>query len=140
MSVKARLSRVDLERVDIMPKELQPGVLYVSLEFGTAAHLCACGCGEKVRTPLGPTEWSFTDSREGPTLYPSIGNWQQTCQSHYWIRKGEIIWAEEWTAEQIEAGRLGEQRRRQVYYERMYHKQDGFFIKIWRWILSLLRG
>ena len=34
-----------LQRVHHMPKELQPGILYVSEEFLTAAHLCACGCG-----------------------------------------------------------------------------------------------
>ena len=45
-----------------MPQDLRPGVLYVSEEFGAAAHLCACGCGEKVSTPLGPTEWSLEET------------------------------------------------------------------------------
>lgn len=122
-----------------MPKKLRSGVLYVSVEFSTAAHLCACGCGEKVRTPLGPTEWTFTDSREGPTLHPSIGNWQQPCRSHYWIRKGKIVWAEKWTKEKIKTGRRGEKFRRQAYYEYMYGKNGGFFTKLGRWILRLLR-
>lgn len=135
-----KLSRIDLERVHVMPKKLRTGVLYVSVEFGTAAHLCACGCGEKVRTPLGPTEWTFTYSCEGPTLYPSIGNWQQACQSHYWIREGRVIWAEKWTSEQIEVGQQKEQLRRQEYYECMYGMRGGVFIKLWRWILRLFRG
>ena len=59
-----------------MPQDLRPGVLYVSEEFGAAAHLCACGCGEKVSTPLGPTEWSLEETGGGPTLRPSVGNWQ----------------------------------------------------------------
>ena len=28
-----------------MPKDLKRGVVYVSEQFGAAAHLCACGCG-----------------------------------------------------------------------------------------------
>jgi len=86
-----------------MPKELEPGVLYVSEEFGAAAHLCACGCGSKIRTPLGPTDWAFEEAESGPTLYPSIGNWQHACQSHYWIRQGRVVWAPKWAPEQIAA-------------------------------------
>src|SRR5580700_141176 len=93
-----------LERVHYMPKELAPGVLYVSQDFDIAMHLCACGCGSKVKTPLGSTEWSVEETRGGPSLRPSIGNWQQACQSHYWIKHGEVLWAEKWTAEEIAAG------------------------------------
>lgn len=68
--------RIKLERVHFMPKELHAGMLYVSEEFGAAAHLCACGCGAKIRTPLGPTEWSVEETSAGPTLRPrsAIGN------------------------------------------------------------------
>lgn len=58
-----KIERLRLERVHYMPKVLEPGVLYVSEEFGAAAHLCACGCGAKIRTPLAPTEWTFEDTR-----------------------------------------------------------------------------
>jgi len=108
--------RISLQPVEHMPSELAPGVLYVSQEYATAAHLCPCGCGAKVRTPLGPTEWSLTVTGRGPTLYPSIGNWQRPCQSHYWIREGEIVWAPQWTPEQIAAGRDREEQRRRAYY------------------------
>ncbi len=42
-----KLDRISLQRVHHMPKVLEPGILYVSEEFGAAAHLCACGCGVK---------------------------------------------------------------------------------------------
>ena len=35
--------RIELQRVRYMPKDLNTGVLYVSEEFSTAAHLCPCG-------------------------------------------------------------------------------------------------
>ena len=30
--------------VTAFPEKLEDGTLYVSVEFGTAAHLCFCGC------------------------------------------------------------------------------------------------
>jgi hypothetical protein len=129
--------KIELQRVRYMPKELKPGVLYVSNEFGAAAHLCACGCGSKIRTPLGPTEWTLQETDRGPTLHPSIGNWQLACQSHYWLRGGEVIWAPKWTAEQIAAGRRGEEKREQVYYDALDRQRGGTLRRFWRWVKSL---
>jgi hypothetical protein len=113
-----------------MPKVLEPGVLYVAEEFGAAAHLCACGCGVKIRTPLGPIGWSLEETENGPTLHPSIGNWQQRCQSHYLILDGEVKWAETWTRKQIAAGYRREEARRRVYYEAKGRKR-GSMRKLW---------
>lgn len=113
-----------------MPAQLAPGILYVSEEFETAAHLCACGCGDKIRTPLGPTEWQFIDDREGPSLFPSVGNWQRACQSHYWVDRGHITWSSKWSPDQIAAGRVSEQRRRDRYYADMYSKR--WWTRMWR--------
>jgi hypothetical protein len=133
-----RLDAITLRRVEYMPKQLEPCILYVSEEFGTAQHLCACGCGSKIRTPLGPTEWSVQETPDGPSLWPSVGNWQQACQSHYIIRGGRIIWAGQWTPEQIAAGRHAEEARRKAYYDAMYAK-PGVFAQFWRWLKKLLR-
>lgn len=131
-----KLSHITMERVEYMPKQLQPGILYVSEKFCTAAHLCACGCGEKIRTPLGPTEWSVKETAGGPSVWPSVGNWQKACQSHYVIRNGRIIWHDQWSAAQIAAGRRDEQERRQAHYDAMY-AQDGLWNRFWRWVKSL---
>ena len=55
-----KLITIKLACVEFIPKTLEPGVLYVSEEFEAAVHLCACGCGLKVSTPLSPTEWDVT--------------------------------------------------------------------------------
>jgi hypothetical protein len=128
--------RIRLERVRAMPAQLEPGVLYVSEEFETAAHLCACGCGSKIRTPLGAAEWRLTGDPEGPTLYPSIGNWQRPCKAHYWIENGRVQWSSRWSPEQIAAGRAVEQRRRERYYGQRY--PQGRWARTWRWLKSLL--
>lgn len=117
-----------------LEKELLPGVLYVSEEFGAAAHLCACGCGVKIRTPLGPTDWAFEETDSGPTLHPSVGNWQQACQSHYWILRGEVIWADIWSPEQIAAGRHDEEECQRVYYEALDRQHRGLLQILWHWI------
>jgi hypothetical protein len=65
--------------------------LYVSLEYRTAVHLCACGCGAKVVTPLGPNDWVLTFDGT-VTLRPSVGNGQQPCRSHYLIRHDRVDW------------------------------------------------
>ena len=134
-----RLTHIQLVRVHYVPKVLEPGLLYVSEEFGAAVHLCACGCGSKVSTPLGPTEWALDDTDMSPSLKPSVGNWQLACQSHYWIHRGEILWSGQWTRDQIEAGRRAEESRRQEYYEQRARQREGFFRRLWRWLVSLVR-
>src|SRR5438128_11441089 len=126
--------RFRLERVHYMPKLLESGVLYMSDEFGAAAHLCACGCGSKIRTPLGPTEWTLEETDNRPTLHPSIGNWQLPCQSHYLIIRGEVIWAPRWTPEQIAAGRRDEERRAREYYDALERQRGGIVRRLWRWV------
>jgi hypothetical protein len=126
-----------LRRVRFMPDTLEPGVLYVSEQYRTAQHLCACGCGAKIRTPLGSTEWTFTDTTGGPTLSPSIGNWQQACQSHYLIKGGKVRWAGKWTERQIRVGRRQEHKRRQAYYDALY--PPGILQRLSRWLKSLFR-
>jgi hypothetical protein len=129
--------KIRLQRVYYIPKDLEAGVLYVSEEFGAAAHLCACGCGSKIRTPLSPTEWSLEETARGPTLHPSIGNWQQACKSHYWIRYGQVVWADKWTPEQIEAGRYAEESRRTAYYDALDSRRSEPLRKFWNWLKGL---
>jgi hypothetical protein len=112
-----RTEHFALQSVHYMPKLLEAGILYVSEEFHTSAHLCACGCGQKVRTPLGPTEWTIKEDSRGPTLRPSVGNWQLPCKSHYLITNGSVQWSNQWTDKQIHAGRQKEHARRTAFYE-----------------------
>jgi hypothetical protein len=133
-----KLSHIKLLHVEYMPKQLEPGVLYASERFGAVAHLCACGCGAKIRTPLGATEWALTETSSGPSLWPSVGNWQQACKSHYVVDRGAVIWCGTWTPEQIMAGRQQEEQRRKDYYDAEYPKPQGIVIRLWKWLKSLL--
>lgn len=77
--------------IEYIPAELEPGHLYVSMQFETAVHLCACGCRSKVVTPFGLRDWILTFDGT-VSLRPSVGNGQQHCRSHYNIRNNRIDW------------------------------------------------
>ncbi|MFC1414146.1 DUF6527 family protein [Streptacidiphilus sp. N1-12] len=91
--------------IDNFPDQLEPGTLYISIPYTTAAHLCCCGCGHEVVTPLSPTDWQLTFDGQSVSLHPSIGNWSLACQSHYWIRTNTVHWAPRWSPERIATNR-----------------------------------
>jgi hypothetical protein len=41
-------------------------------------------------TPFSPKDWKLIFYGESVSLYPSIGNWNFPCKSHYWITKNSI--------------------------------------------------
>lgn len=98
-----RLDSITPELVELAPRVLQPGRLYVSQKYKVAVHLCCCGCGEKVVTPFSAAEWQIKLTGGRATLHPSIGNWSMTCQSHYWIRNNRVIWSGALTKSRIKA-------------------------------------
>lgn len=126
-----KVERIRLEVVEFMPAQLEPAVLYVSEKYRTAAHLCACGCGEKVRTQLGDPGWRLTTGRSGPTLYPSIGNWQKPCRSHYFIRDGRVLWQGAWTDNEVLEGRRAEEMRRDAHFRVL---SEGQWSRLKRWL------
>ena len=75
-----------------MPETLNEGILYVAPHFNCAIHLCMCGCGEKVCTPLDPGQWNWTYTNGNVSLHPSVGNFQYNCKSHYFLKDGIVHW------------------------------------------------
>lgn len=97
------LKRLEHKFVKSVPRVLEPGILYVSLDYGTAVHSCCCGCGEEVVTPITPTDWNLTFDGVSISLSPSVGNWNLKCRSHYFVRKGKVINAGSWSQARIDA-------------------------------------
>ncbi|WP_278374022.1 DUF6527 family protein [Sphingobium xenophagum] len=102
--------------VESFPETLEAGVLYISLEYGSAAHSCCCGCGEEVVTPLTPTDWSIIYDGEAVTLHPSVGSWTLPCRSHYVIRRNRVIEAPPWSDSEIEAERRRDRRAKAAHF------------------------
>lgn len=105
----SKQSRLRHQWVRFIPEKPEPGIIYISREYKTATHLCCCGCGLDVITPLNSAKWSLTDHGDSISLFPSIGNWSFPCKSHYWIDHNRIKWAGAMTQIQIARVREGDQ-------------------------------
>jgi hypothetical protein len=103
--------------VKFIPEQLEEKTLYISLKYNIASHLCGCGCGYEVVTPLSPVEWKLIFDGKSISLYPSIGNWDYPCKSHYWIKNGKVKWANKWSQNEIEAGRRHDAEQTLEYYQ-----------------------
>ena len=133
------VDRYELAEVKYLPKELDEGILYYSEDFSIAAHKCACGCGGEVYTPIKKGEWALSKNSSGPSLHPSIGNWNFACRSHYWLRRGAVDWSYAWSQERIEAGRKMEEEKRLE----LYGKPSGWrttFSRMIDWLKRKLLG
>lgn len=111
-----RYSHLEHRFVQNIPNCLEPGVLYVSMEYGTAIHSCCCGCGEEVITPFTPTDWQMTFDGETISLWPSVGNWNLICRSHYVIKRGRVIEAGPWSDAKISIERQRDKTAKAHYY------------------------
>lgn len=113
------------EFVEFIPDKLSPGKLYISIPYKTASHMCCCGCGQEVVTPISPTDWRVTFNGQSATLDPSIGNWSFDCRSHYLIVNDRIHWAEEWTPELIERGRERDRANKKKAFLQAQNASEG---------------
>ncbi len=98
-----------------IPETLAPGTLYVCISYATAVHLCACGCGNEVVTPLTPVDWRLCFNGR-VSLSPSIGNWSFPCRSHYWITDDRVHWSTTWDDERIERNRAQDRIAKEAYF------------------------
>ena len=144
-----RHNRLEHRFLRYIPEVLEPGVLYISMDYATAVHRCACGCGEEVVTPFTPTDWKMTFDGETISLRPSIGNWTLPCRSHYVIVQGRVVEAAPWTEEQIAAERRRDRDVKAHYYGEIEPNDItvnavapapeeslgvGFLQRIWHWL------
>lgn len=100
-----KLTEVKPRFVEFVPDTLEDGIVYVSIPYGAMVHLCCCGCGEKVSTPLDPAQWSLTYDGKQISLSPSVGNGSLPCNSHYIISRNGVQWCAPLTAGQTAAAR-----------------------------------
>lgn len=142
-------TRLEHRFVEELPERLESGVLYVSIEYATAAHRCCCGCGEEVITPFTPTDWKMTFDGETISVQPSIGSWTLACRSHYVIDRGKVIKAGAWTDEQVAAERRRDRAAKARHYSQGPAEERsakgwvwstpqpteiGLVRRAWRWI------
>jgi hypothetical protein len=91
--------RYKYKYVEDVPDELKPANLYIISNdtfYWQVAMLCPCGCKKTLHLNLikgNHPKWSFDiDKKKRISLHPSIDR-TVGCKSHFWVRKGKIIWA-----------------------------------------------
>jgi len=146
-----RYNRLAHSLVDDIPEQLAPGMLYVSSRYATAVHLCCCGCGSEIVTPLAPAQWRMTFDGENVSLHPSIGNWNLPCRSHYIIMRGQVIEADTWSEQQVAHGHARDKQARTAYYDSKMspapleavneqiaapNDQQGWWARLWCYLMS----
>jgi hypothetical protein len=109
---------IKYEFVELIPAELEEAKVYISIPYSTAVHNCLCGCGTKVVTPIKPHKWTLIYDGESISLFPSIGNWNFPCRSHYWIREGSVLDAGPMPQEIIDYGRMRDAALTDLFYAR----------------------
>src|ERR1700749_4168961 len=104
--------------VEYIPAQPDEGTLYISVQYKTVEHLCICGCGNKVVTPITPNDWRLTFDGVSVSLYPSIGNWSFPCRTHYFVTNNKIEMMRNWSENRIKDSREDEQKRKNNYYSK----------------------
>ena len=130
-----RVSQLQPSFVDFIPDPLEPGVLYVSRRYATASHLCCCGCGLDIVTPLNPAKWRLTEQGGTVSLHPSIGNWSFPCKSHYWIEANSVKWAGAMSAAAIADVKARDRRDAATLT-----RQRGFWPSVRHWLATAARA
>lgn len=102
--------------VEFIPDSLEEGILYITIEYKTAVHKCACGCGNKVVTPISPNDWRLIFDGKTVTLKPSIGNWGFDCRSHYWITNNVVEPATIWTEKKVPERKKKKRNRKRSFF------------------------
>ena len=130
--------------VEFIPDKLEKDTIYISINHCTSVHKCCCGCGKEVVTPLSPTDWELTFDGESVSLFPSVGNWNFECKSHYWIKNNKIEWARTWSEKEINDVRLQSLIEKKHYYKNNISSRDlsidqsnvklSFWLRLKHWL------
>jgi hypothetical protein len=118
------------EFVEFIPKNIEEDKLYISIEYNVAKHKCPCGCGTEIVTSLSPVGWKLIYNGDTVSLEPSIGNWQQKCKSHYFIKNDQVVWA----------GEISESNMEKVIYKDIEDHQNYYKKNILERILGKIFG
>lgn len=127
------ISHIEAVFVEYIPEEKELGKLYISEKYNTASHLCCCGCGLLVVTPLKPYEWQLIKKNGKVSLFPSIGCWSFPCRSHYWIESNKVKPSYVMSDKQIEKMR---NREEVEFLEAIERKSQKLSVwrRIWNWL------
>ncbi|HLO96315.1 MAG TPA: DUF6527 family protein [Burkholderiaceae bacterium] len=117
-----------------LPSTVGPFEFHYSRRFDMAALACACGCGHRVMLNL--LDQHHLDIEDGlPTVTPSILVSDAPCLSHFFIRRGRVQWAEQWSQKTVDRV-MQSQVRRHVEQDRMLKSRPSLARRWVDWVRS----
>lgn len=92
--------RLHIVEYEMLPTRMPHRDLVLTKDDGdpwSVGMLCPCQCRNVIEilvTPGVRPRWDFeVDAAGRPSLSPSV--WRKSgCRSHFWVRKGRIMWCE----------------------------------------------
>lgn len=126
--------RYKYKSVERTPETLMADIVYVNNEFEIATLLCACGCGHRI-TLLIPDGHQVENKNGFATISPSIGVWDASCKSHFYVTNGEIDWYDSWSDEAIKRSML----KQRMKHEHKSRQHLPWYGKLWLKIKRFFR-
>lgn len=128
------MSQIDhyvMQCVQSFPTPMEPGILYVSLSYSTAGHICPCGCGREVVTKLSPARYRIIFDGE-VSLKPSVAATGLPCNSHYFITRGEVDWYAKLDRAEMARAQAADRRAVEDHRAQAPRPRARWWRRIWR--------
>lgn len=117
-----------------LPPQVGPFEFHYSRRFEMAALACACGCGHRVMLNL-LDQHQLVIEGGFPTVTPSILVSDAPCLSHFFIRRGQVEWAQQWSKKTVDRV-MQSQVRRHVEQDKMRKPKPSFLRRCADWFTS----
>jgi hypothetical protein len=117
-----------------LPPQVGPFEFHYSRRFEMAALACACGCGHRVMLNLLDQHHLVIEGGL-PTITPSILVSDAPCLSHFFISKGRVEWARQWSKKTVDSV-MQSQVRRHVERDKKRRPKPSFLRRCADWFTS----
>ena len=117
-----------------LPPHLGPFEFHYSRRFEMAALSCACGCGHRVMLNLLDQHQLVIEDGL-PSVTPSILVSDAPCLSHFFIRRGQVEWAQHWSKKTVDRV-MQSQVRRHVEQDKKRKPKRSFLRRCADWLAS----
>jgi len=117
-----------------LPPQVGPFEFHYSRRFEMAALACACGCGHRVMLNLLDQHHLVIEGGL-PTVTPSILVSDALCLSHFFIRRGQVEWAQQWSKKKVDMV-MQFQVRRHVEQDKKRKPKPSFLRRSVDWFMS----
>lgn len=121
-----------------LPPKVGPFEFHYSRRFDMAALACACGCGHRVMLNLLDQHQLVIEGGL-PTVTPSILVTDAPCLSHFFIRSGQVVWAQQWSKTTVDRV-MQSQVRRHVEQDKRSKTKPSILRRCVDWLASWFDG